>query len=155
VEQAILSPAEPVWRTHQYFPARPRAGGGTHECTRLAPRWQATKIARPTRDATLSSGVVEIRANSCRTATEKERHRTVPPLLYAVPATEASHRNKKKCFPQREHRYGETIQLKAPSMEFRIPTPRNTTDLQCGQWAESIPYQLWPYGFTGEGEISL
>jgi hypothetical protein len=58
----------------------------------------------------------------------------------AVPAAESSHRNRKKCRPQREHRYGRKSRCSNFSMAFRTPTLRKSTDLQCGHREENIPY---------------
>jgi hypothetical protein len=58
----------------------------------------------------------------------------------AVPPAESSHRNRKKCRPQREHRYGRKSQWSTFSIAFRTPTLLKSTDLQCGQRAENTPY---------------
>jgi len=57
-------------------------------------------------------------------------------LSQAEPASGARHRKRKKCRPHNEHRYGERSQSSARSIPFRVPTPRNSTDLQFGQRAE-------------------
>jgi hypothetical protein len=57
---------------------------------------------------------------------------------YAVPSIEARHRNRKKWCPQREQRYGETIQEKAFSTALRTPTPLNSIDLQYGQRVDDM-----------------
>jgi hypothetical protein len=55
-------------------------------------------------------------------------------LIVQVPsAAGARHRNRKKWWPQREHRNGHSIQCRAFSTPFRMPTSLNSIDLQYGQ----------------------
>ena len=55
-----------------------------------------------------------------------------------MPSIGARHRNRKKCRPHSEQRYGESSHDKALSMALRTPTPLNSTDLQFGHRAEAI-----------------
>jgi hypothetical protein len=48
-----------------------------------------------------------------------------------------SQRNKNRCLPHKEQRYGSTIQWTACSMAFRTPTLLKSTDRQLGQRAEN------------------
>jgi hypothetical protein len=59
----------------------------------------------------------------------------------AVPPREASHRNRKKCRPHSEHRYGRSTQWSTFSKTFRTPTLLKSTDLQCGQREEDTSYR--------------